>query len=82
MQTLFLRRERQIVREGFDADSVTHCPDNSLQQSPIRGEAESEAVCPNSGPIDAELAAVMEAWPTLPEAIKMGILAMVRAAAK
>jgi hypothetical protein len=62
--------------EGFEAVSVTACPDNSLQQSPIQGEA----VWPNSGPMDADLAAVVEAWPTLPEAIKAGILAMVRAA--
>jgi hypothetical protein len=31
-------------------------------------------------PID--LAAVMDAWPTLPEAIKAGILAMVKAAVR
>jgi hypothetical protein len=30
--------------------------------------------------VDADLAAVMDAWPTLPEAIKAGILAMVKAA--
>ena len=29
---------------------------------------------------DAGLAAVVDAWPTLPEAIKAGILAIVRAA--
>jgi hypothetical protein len=35
---------------------------------------------PESPQIDADLAAVNAAWPTLPEAIKAGILAMVRAA--
>ncbi len=69
-----------LVREGFDAVSVTACPDNSIQQSQNQGEAESEAVSPNSTPIDPDLAAVVEAWPGLPSAIKTGILAMVRAA--
>jgi hypothetical protein len=31
--------------------------------------------------LDADLAAVIDAWPTLPVAIKLGIFAMVRAAA-
>ena len=31
-------------------------------------------------PIDSDLAAIIAAWPTLPEAMKAGILAMVRAA--
>ncbi len=31
---------------------------------------------------DPDLAAVVEAWPDLPEALKAGILAMVKAAAK
>ncbi|NOS99622.1 MAG: hypothetical protein HOP29_03240 [Phycisphaerales bacterium] len=31
---------------------------------------------------DPELAAVVAAWPTLPDAIRAGIVAMVRAAAK
>ena len=75
-----LDRALQVVREGFDAVSVTAFPDNSLQQSPILGEAESEAVSPNSGPTDAELAAVVDAWPGLPDAIEAGILAMIKAA--
>ena len=31
-------------------------------------------------PIDQDLAAVIQAWPTLPAALKAGILAMVKAA--
>jgi hypothetical protein len=42
--------------------------------------AESGALGTGNGPIDAELAAVIEAWPSLPDAIKAGILAMVKAA--
>lgn len=34
-----------------------------------------------ANPADPELAVLVEAWPTLPQAIRAGILAMVRAAA-
>ena len=37
---------------------------------------------PLNGPDDPDLAAVMAAWPDLPEALKAGIVAMVKAAAK
>jgi len=37
-------------------------------------------VCPTTAVIAPDLAAVVAAWPTLPEAIRAGILAMVRAA--
>jgi hypothetical protein len=63
--------------EGFDAISVSACPANTLPQSQNQGEAESEAVCP-----DSELKAVVDAWPTLPTAIKAGILAMIGTTAK
>jgi hypothetical protein len=36
----------------------------------------------NEPNIDADLAAVMAAWPELPEGIKAGILAMVKATLK
>lgn len=42
--------------------------------------AESGALGAREAPIDPELAAVVEAWPALPDAIKAGILAMIRAA--
>jgi hypothetical protein len=61
--------------EGFDAVSLTACAAKGLRQSPNQGEAESEAVCP-----DSDLKAVIAAWPVLPDAIKAGILAMVRTA--
>jgi hypothetical protein len=32
------------------------------------------------GPLEPALAFVIDAWPTLPEAIRAGILAMIRAA--
>jgi len=44
------------------------------------GGAESGALGAKKIPDDPDLAAVVEAWPKLPEAIKAGILAMVEAA--
>lgn len=45
-----------------------------------QGGAESGALGAENGPKDPELGAIIHAWPTLPDAIKAGILAMVRAA--
>jgi hypothetical protein len=42
--------------------------------------AECGARGAQNAPIDPELAAVIDAWPALPAAIKAGILAMIRAA--
>jgi len=42
--------------------------------------AESGAVGALSAPIHPDLAAVIEAWPRLPEAVRAGIVAMVKAA--
>lgn len=45
-----------------------------------RSGAESGALGAQTGPNDPRLAAVIGAWPSLPEPIKAGILAMIRAA--
>jgi len=42
--------------------------------------AESGAVGGGSAPDDPELAAVVDAWPTLPEGVKGDIVAMVKGA--
>ncbi|MBT6158040.1 MAG: hypothetical protein HOK71_09835 [Planctomycetaceae bacterium] len=44
------------------------------------GAAPGAAVGAEITPIDVDLAAVVDAWPKLPEAIRAGILAMIRAA--
>jgi hypothetical protein len=44
------------------------------------GGAESGAVAAETRPIDPDFAALIDAWPTLPQAIRAGILALVRAA--
>ena len=45
-----------------------------------QGGAESGALTPESTSIDPALATIIDAWPMLPEAIRAGILALVRAA--
>lgn len=55
-----------------------YSPDDSTK--PISGSAKSGALTPENAPLDPALAAIIEAWSTLPEAIRAGILAMVRAA--
>jgi hypothetical protein len=57
-------------------------PQQYAGNSGVGGEsgAESGALGAQNGPVDPDLAAVMEAWPGLPAAIRAGILAMVRAA--
>ena len=42
-----------------------------------QGGAESGA---HNAPIDADLQAIIEQWPELPDAVKAGIVAMVKAA--
>jgi hypothetical protein len=53
-------------------------PQNSTNPAP--GGAKSGALTPTNPYIDPALAALIGAWPALPEAIRAGILAMVRAA--
>jgi hypothetical protein len=42
--------------------------------------AESGALDPRNAEFDPDLSAVVEVWPKLPEAIRAGIMAMIRAA--
>jgi hypothetical protein len=64
---------------GFEA--ITNpAVSSGNQQIPTAGAAKaSVALCPPM-PVNADLRAVVEAWPALPEPIKAGILAMVKAA--
>lgn len=68
----------RVAGTGFEPlrDSTRKRPD------PPNGGAQSGALSapPQNDPgIDAGLIAVIQAWPHLPEAIRAGILAMVRA---
>ena len=52
-------------------------PDNHLSQAPA---PVADHLPNDTCRTDPDLAAVVEAWPDLPEALKAGILAMVKAA--
>ena len=74
--------EREIAtRRGLELDSVTGLPCNDLGNPPSPSGAESGAVGAESDPIAPELAAIIAAWPALPEATRQAILAMVKATA-
>ena len=75
-----MRSCAEVVREGLETVDLTRWVDNNFGRCGFSGAAESGAVGANSPPLTAELAEVIEAWPTLPEAARAAILAMVRAA--
>ncbi len=65
-------------------DSVSHNPSSQLRKLPPSLAAQGKRAARNQprldAPKDPDLAAVVEAWPELPEAQKAGIVAMVKAA--
>ncbi len=65
-------------------DSVSHNPSSPLRKLPPSLAAQGKRAARNhptlAAPKDPALAAVVEAWPDLPEALKAGIVAMVKAA--
>ncbi|MFO0877420.1 MAG: hypothetical protein U0840_08600 [Gemmataceae bacterium] len=79
-QVVLQRRQRHLERECMGVELPQ---DSKLFTShEATSGAESGAPATHSQDIDPALAAVIEAWPTLPEAIRTGILAMVRASGK
>ena len=63
---------------GFDTTAANALPDKGLRNSLPGGDAESGAPSTTT-PIDPKLAAVVAAWPTLPEAIRRAVLALIHA---
>jgi hypothetical protein len=65
------------------SSSQAHPSLSSRQDAADSGEFRSETATQNAPPhcvvADPRLAAVVDAWPDLPEAIKVGILAMINA---
>ena len=51
-----------------------------MEKSVSAGGAESGAVGAHSGPIDPDLALLIDAWPRLPEAVRRQIFSMVKLA--
>ena len=66
---------------GFEQNDVTTSPPSHLQQSLIPFGTETGTLQDEIGTFPPDLAAVVEAWPSLPEETRTDILAMVRAAA-
>ena len=78
--------ERSVVhttsmkRTKMEPSGLEQTQQSSTFCGPPASAAPGAALCPDLGPIDADLATVTEAWPTLPEAVRADILAMVQAA--
>lgn len=58
------------------------CQDSTSNETPTGCDDSPNALGGLLGALGPELAAVVEAWPTLPEAVRAGIVAMVRASGK
>lgn len=70
----------QLGDTGLEPLSTTVHANKELRESAPQGGAESGAVGAQTPPIDPDLQAVVKAWPGLPESVRAGIVAMVRAA--
>ena len=64
---------------GQEPNGVTNNSDKGLQNSPQRGGALSGAESGVSGDFDPELQKVIDAWNTLPQAVRQDIAATVEA---
>ena len=69
-------------RTGLEPDDVGDCSEEDLEPGGERGAAESGALGPDFRHFGPDLQAVIDAWADLPEAVKAGILAMVKATMK
>jgi hypothetical protein len=58
---------------GFETVDATSISDKDLRHPPIQGAAES-------GAFDTDLQVLIKAWPSLPGAVRMNIVATVKAA--
>ena len=67
---------------GPEPTSLTPGNHKDLRNATQERGAESGAVLPDFGPLDADLRRVIEAWPDLPQSAKAGIVAMVKAASR
>jgi hypothetical protein len=88
------KRQNPCGCKGFDADRRSMSEPVKVEAAGIepgqkssgnrgvgnQSGAECGALGARDAPLDPDLAAVVDAWPALPAAIKAGILAMIRAA--
>ena len=73
-------RLTQVAEEGLEQNHVTRLHNNELQIPGFPFGPESGPLQDETAHFPPDLSVVVEAWPTLPEAVRAGILAMVRAA--
>ena len=73
-------RAAGVPPQGLEPSDVTSSEKTDLRQTPNQRAAKSAAVGDDLPPLAPELAQVIEAWPTLPPAIREAVLAMLRAA--
>ena len=69
--------QQPLIVTSWGLETPANSPENSTNPAP--GDAKNGALDPQTCAIDPALDALIDAWPTLPEAIQAGILAMVRA---
>ena len=80
------RTHTPLRATGFESatENSQHAADTGVTQLPAGGAERALKITPEDAPAhpptDPELQTVVEAWPTLPAAIRVGILAMVKAA--
>ncbi|HUS46374.1 MAG TPA: hypothetical protein VM219_10195 [Phycisphaerae bacterium] len=68
-----------VGARGLELSNVTPSKNRDLRDSQNASGAECGAEKAICEPIDPDLQRVIDAWPNLPEAVKAGIVAMVRA---
>ncbi len=79
------KRQNPLFSRGFATSTPEHSSPSSRQRATQADPKRPSTATENATgvlPADPELAAVIDAWDRLPEAVRAGILAMVRAAAK
>lgn len=65
---------------GLEPGDVTTLSDNELHSTAFPSAAKSDATGARNGDFDADLQAVIDAWPDLPEAARSEVLQMVNRA--
>jgi hypothetical protein len=77
------KRRRRDSNPGWRICNQTSNPQNAEENThSSKGAAQGAAVGAENAPIDADLARVVEAWPSLPAALRAAVLAIIDAADK
>ena len=79
-QTIVSKRFTRAMPTKSGEDRI-RTPDENAGKAVVPGESDAESGAPKNGVafFDPGLNAIISAWPRLPEALKTGILAMIRA---